>query len=221
MEVLSDQSRVSFSSSDELLSRSQNLQNENYEFKFGEYINNGFRLFFKRPADFVIYFIVYTFLSILVSFTGIGSLILTGPLTVGWFIIAHKVDKDEPFEFADFFKGFRITLPLFLVTLLTFLSVLAGTILLILPGIFLAVALSFSYYPVYFNKMEPVDAMKVSLRFVKKKWFSFFFFFIVLGLINFLGLLALGIGIFVTAPASALALYCAYKDIFGIGDARP
>lgn len=220
MEVLSDQSGVSFSSADDLLSRSQNLQNNSYVFKFGEYINGGFRLFFKRPADFVIYFIVYTFISVLASFTGIGALIVTGPLTVGWFIVAYNVDNDEPFEFADFFKGFRITLPLILVTLLVFLSVFAGIIALIIPGIFLGVALSFSYYPVYFNNMEPVDAMKVSYRFVKKKWFSFFFFFIVLGLINFLGLLALGIGIFITAPATALALYCAYKDIFGIGEAR-
>lgn len=70
------------------------------------------------------------------------------------------------------------------------------------------------------NNMETIDAMKVSIRFIKKRWFSFFFFFIVLGLINLLGLIALGVGLFITAPATSLAVYFAYKDIIGIGTAR-
>ncbi len=62
--------------------------------------------------------------------------------------------------------------------------------------------------------------MKVSMRFIGKRWFSFFIFFIVLGLINFLGLLALGVGVLITAPATSLAVYFAYKDIVGIGTAQ-
>lgn len=220
MEVISDQSGISFSSAEELLNRSENIKNSTYEFKFGEYIRSGFHLFFKRPAEFVLYFLLMMFIGILAGFTTIGSLIVNGPLAVGWFILAHKMDKDEPFEISDFFKGFRATLPLILVTLLTILSVALGFVLFIIPGIYLAVALTFSTYPVYFNNMETIDAMKVSIRFIKKRWFSFFFFFIVLGLINILGLLALGVGIFITAPATTLAVYFAYKDIIGIGTAR-
>ena len=98
------------------------------------------------------------------------------------------------------------------------LSVLAGFILLIIPGIFLAIALAFSNMPVYFNDLSAADAMKVSFRFIKKKWFSFFGFFIVLGLINVAGVLALGIGLCVTIPATYLALYAAYQDIIKISN---
>jgi len=50
---------------------------------------------------------------------------------------------------------------------------------------------------------------------IKKDWFAFFGFFILLGLINILGFLLLGVGLLVTIPATYCAIYAAYEDIVG------
>ncbi len=219
MEVILDNDGVSNSASPEdLINRSEQIQYEDYDFKFGDYINKGFKLFFKRPGEFLLFFIVSGAIQAVAGFTYVGSLVVAGPLAVGWFIVAHKVDHDLDFTFSNFFDGFRKTWPLILSSLLVGLSVLAGIILLIIPGIFIGVALMFAAYPVYFNNMDVVEAMKVSYRFIKKKWFHFFGFVIVLGLINIGGLIALGIGLFITVPATYLALYAAYQDIIGISN---
>jgi len=51
---------------------------------------------------------------------------------------------------------------------------------------------------------------------VHREWFSIFAFLIVLILINFLGLLALGVGLLITVPLSYCALYVAFDDIVGV-----
>ncbi len=151
MEVITDQSGISFSPANDLLKRSEEVKTRTYPFKFGEYIRSGFRLFFDHPGEFVLYFILMSLLSIVGAATTIGPLIISGPLAVGWFILAHHMENGKPFQISDFFKGFRSTMPLVLVTLLTLLAVTGGFLLFILPGIYLAVALAFSVYPVYFT----------------------------------------------------------------------
>lgn len=111
MEVILDNDGISSPSQPEdLLLRSEQIQHEDYDFKFSFYINKGFKLFFKRPGEFIGYLVVMMLISALGAIPFIGilvSLTVSGPLAVGWYIVAHKTDKDEPVIFSDFFGGFQ------------------------------------------------------------------------------------------------------------------
>lgn len=200
-------------------SRLSNALAGNYEFKMGEYINKGFDIFKKDPGLFIGFTIIYITISAVLAFIPvvgtIANMAITAPLAAGFFIMADKVNKNESRSFGDFFKGFDSFLPLFLVGIVGGIITILCLILLILPGIFIAVCYSFASMFVVFYKNEFWDALENSRKVITRNWWIFFGFIIVLALINFLGALCLGVGIFVTIPATACAIYAAFDDIAG------
>lgn len=94
-----------------------------------------------------------------------------------------------------------------------FLIVIAGLILLIVPGIILGLALSFATYLVVDEKMGTRAAIKRGFEITKGKRWKLFQFMLVLGAINILGMLALGIGLLVTVPLSGIALAHVYRSL--------
>jgi len=200
-------------------SRLTNALAGNYQFKMGDYINKGFDIFKKDPGLFIGFTLIYTVISAVLAFIPvigtIANMAISAPLAAGFYIMADKVNKNEAHTFGDFFKGFDFFLPLFLVGFVGGIITVLCLILLILPGIYIAVCYSFASMFVVFYKNEFWDALENSRKVITKNWWSLFGFLIVLGLINLLGLLCLGVGIFVTIPATACALYAAFDDIAG------
>ena len=145
----------------------------------------------------------------------IVNMAISAPLAAGFFIMADKVNKNESRSFGDFFIGFDSFLPLFLVGFVGGIITVLCFFLLILPSIYIAVCYAFASMFVVFYKNEFWDALENSRKVITKNWWSFFGFLIVLGLINLLGALCLGVGIFVTIPATACAIYAAFDDIAG------
>jgi uncharacterized membrane protein len=96
-----------------------------------------------------------------------------------------------------------------------------GMFLLIIPGIYLAVAYSATSYLIVFRKMDFWQAMETSRKAVSKEWFSIFGLGIVLALINLAGALVLGIGLLFTIPLTACAAYAAFADIAGVNGDQP
>lgn len=92
--------------------------NEGYIFHFSEYFNKGMNIFRKDIGSFVGYTLVYFVISIVLSMIPIlgtiASMLITYPLLVGFVIVAHKINRNESFEFGAFFKGFDFFTPLFL-----------------------------------------------------------------------------------------------------------
>ncbi|HEY4522336.1 MAG TPA: DUF975 family protein [Candidatus Paceibacterota bacterium] len=91
--------------------------------------------------------------------------------------------------------------------------VVIGIILLIIPGIILALMLMFTTYVIIDRKRGPIEAMKESRRITHgKKW-------VLLGLvlaaagINIIGALLLLIGLLVTIPVTMLAMVHAYRQL--------
>jgi hypothetical protein len=73
-----------------------------------------------------------------------------------------------------------------------------------------------STFLVLFEKFEPVKALEISAKLIKKRFFNWVGFILLLGLFNLAGLLCLVIGLFVTVPSSICALYVAYEDVVGL-----
>lgn len=202
----------------------EGLLQKSYTVKIGEYVSSGWETFKKNAGGFIGFTVVLFIINIALakineSASPVGSLIsllISGPLNAGFLIVAFKVLRHRETAFGDFFRGFNNYLPLFLVSLVSGVLIGLGFLLLIIPGIYLAVAYTFALPLVLDKKMNFWDAMEFSRKLISKNWFSFFGFAFVLVLINFAGALLLGLGLLVTIPLSVGAIAAAYADIVGL-----
>jgi uncharacterized membrane protein len=88
-----------------------------------------------------------------------------------------------------------------------------GFCLLIIPGIILAMRWTFSPCVLADRpNLSFTDAMKASGNVAKGNWINLILLFIVLGLLQILGVICLGIGLLVTIPVGHVALYFAYAQ---------
>ena len=93
------------------------------------------------------------------------------------------------------------------------LIVLGGLCLLIVPGIIWAVKFSLCYYFVVDKGLGPIQALKASSRTTMGAKLNLFGFGILCGLINYVGLLCLGVGIFATYPTVLVAHALVYRHL--------
>ncbi|MEA1873257.1 MAG: hypothetical protein U9N51_02350 [Bacteroidota bacterium] len=193
------------------------LIREGYEFDMNRYIDRGYKIFSSKMGLFVGYAAIYFLISFIGTSSSVGlvSLVVRGPLIAGFFIVANAIVRNEPVTFARFFEGFKIFLPLFLAELISQIFTGIGFVLLILPGIYLAVAYSFAVPFVTFLNMDFWEAMETSRKLITRNFWPFLGFFVILTLINVFGAILLGVGLLFTFPATYCMVYAAFEDIVG------
>lgn len=86
-----------------------------------------------------------------------------------------------------------------------------GFVLLIIPGIILALTFGLGKYLVIDRGLGPVEALKESRRITKGSRLKLFLLMLVIILLNIVGTIAFLVGLFVTVPVSLLALVHAYR----------
>jgi uncharacterized membrane protein len=116
---------------------------------------------------------------------------------------AKMIDAWQPQHFLNFV----------VTTILVYIVILIGFILLVIPGIIASLALMFAPYLVIDKGMGPIEAMKESMRITKGSRLRLFALIMACMLIMFLGLLAVVVGILVAIPVSLLALMVAYRTL--------
>ncbi len=199
--------------------RIEKIAESEYEFHFDKYFSEGWDLFRKDPGQLILYTLIMLAISFglgVIPFLGAVAAFLIGPaLNAGFYVGLRKIDQGEKVEIGDFFKAFDSWLQLFLFGLVSGLLVGLGLFLLVIPGIWLAVAISLGYPLVVFAKTEFWDSIKLSVKLVNKNWFPFFGLLIVLVFINLIGAIMLGLGLIITIPFTFGVLYSCYKDIVG------
>lgn len=201
MEIISDNN-----------SKSAEHSQKGYNVNIGGYINKGWELLRKRTD----YFILYTLILFIASSIPVLDLFVILPLAAGIPIAAYYLDSGKQIVFEDFFDGFKHFAGLLLFTFVAIILIFLGFLALILPGIYLSVGYIFAPFYIVFKGMDFWDAMETSRKLVHREWFSIFGFLVVLVFINFLGVLAFGIGLLITVPLSYCAVYAAFDDIVGI-----
>jgi uncharacterized membrane protein len=199
--------------------KANDLITNGYETDVMSYIGDAWQIVKSNMGMFIGYALLYTLGSVIVSFIPfIGSLafnVISPALAVGFAIVAKKIKYNEDYEFKNFFDGFQNFGQLFVLGLIGGLLTLVGMMFFVIPGIYLAVAYSFGSFIVVFAGKEFWGSLEFSRKIISKKWFNFFGFGMLLFLINILGMLCLGIGLFVTWPLSAVAMWVAYDRIIG------
>lgn len=185
----------------------------------GDYVKTGWGLFKQYPGGFVGFCLLNFLIQGLLngsSYAGaVVSLAITSPLLMGNFIVSAKLLQGQAPEFSDFFAGFQYFLPLLLLSLVAGLFISIGTILLVIPGLYLVVAYLFASYLVVDRRLDFWPAMELSRRTVTPRWFGYFAFVLLVALLNLAGALLLGLGLLVTIPLSFCAITAAYANLFG------
>ena len=185
----------------------------------GDYFKTGWGLFKQYPTGFVGFCLINLLIQgVLNSLSYVGvaaAAAISTPLLMGNFIVSAKLLHGQPPEFRDFFTGFQYFLPLLLLSVVAGLFISIGTLLLIIPGVYLAVAYLFVSYLVVDRGLDFWPAMELSRRTVHPRWFSYFAFVLLVVLLNLAGAVALGVGLLVTIPLSFCTVTAAYADIFG------
>ncbi len=146
----------------------------------------------------------------------IAASLISIPLYSGYYVAAFRQMTSRQPAFGHFFRGFGYLTPLLLVALLSGVFVFAGTLFLLLPGIYLGVAYSFAPLLVVDARLGAWQALETSRKIVSRHWFTVFGLLIVLAIVNLIGFLVLGIGMLVSLPVTYCTVSVAYRQIFGL-----
>ncbi len=148
--------------------------------------------------------------------TSLLGLLLTGPLFAGLFLYFLKTMRGEKVTVETAFAGFGARfLHLFLVHLVACFLIGLGFVCFVIPGIYLLVAWCFALVLAMDKGLDFWPAMELSRKMVNKHWWSLLGCLLVLGLVVAAGLMACGLGVFITIPLAIAAFLYAYEDIFG------
>ncbi len=198
-------------------------------FSAGEMITWGWETFKKRSWFFIGITILYCVISWIISaivgsvspkdsFSLIGviiNLVLSTFVNMGITAFALKShDNLEAAAASDLWHPQHF-LPYLIATIISYIVIAVGFVLLIVPGIILALMLWFTCYLVIDRNLGPIEALKESARITKGHKWDLFVLAILLFLLNVLGFVLLFVGLFVTIPISMLAIVHAYRTLSG------
>jgi len=93
------------------------------------------------------------------------------------------------------------------------LIVIAGLLLLIIPGIIWSIKFGLYRFLIIDKNYGPVEALKRSAEITNGAKWNLFVFVLLASLINMLGFLALGVGLLVTIPTTAIAMTFIYREL--------
>ncbi len=142
-------------------------------------------------------------------------------VSMGFIKIALKFADNMEAEFGDLFSCLHLFLKYLGGSILYLLIVLAGMILLIIPGIIWAIKFQFFSYFIIDEGLGPIEALTRSSEITTDaKWDLFLFDLLLVG-INLLGLLAFLIGLFATLPMSMVASAVVYRKLLAQQEVAP
>ncbi len=147
----------------------------------------------------------------------LAGMVVNSPLLAGLYVLNIRRIRGEAAGAEEAFAGFRVPyfLPLVAAGLLSGALTTLGILLLVLPGVYLAVGYIFVLPLVMDKRMDVWTAMEVSRRVVHQQWWMTFALALVAALMVLAGVLAFGIGIIIAVPVATAALMYAYEDLFG------
>lgn len=134
----------------------------------------------------------------------------------GYVACLLRIRRGEKFDFADFlwaFQNMNRLVHVVLAALMVFAVVIFGTILMIIPGIWIYVMLSLTTVIQVRDDKDAVAALKGSYELVQGDWWRVFGLVLFVAGLNLLGLMCFLIGVLVTLPISYLMILEMSEDL--------
>lgn len=148
------------------------------------------------------------------------NMVLYGPMLAGLYILVMRVARSESAGFGNLFDGFRqFFVPTVLASIVTSLLITLGILLLVLPGIFLALVYGFTYLFIVDRQLDFWPAMEASRKTITAHFWQYLLLALLFLLICLLGAIPFGLGLLVAMPLCMGAQYCVYRDLTGGAEA--
>ena len=191
--------------------------NESFEVRLHEALRNSWAVFSKAPEVFIgiafgLFAISIVFASLPVVGPFVGMLICAlGPACI--FLAAEDGYRKEAATFQSL-EAIPALLPqLLALFVVKYILIGLGFLLLVLPGIYLVITLSFAELYVIAEKKTFLDAMKASHALVRRNLLGVTALLLVVLLFAFSGALVIGLGMLVTAPLALLTLHAVFRRV--------
>ena len=139
----------------------------------------------------------------------------TIPLSLGVLLLGYARANDEELRIDAIFNYYVVVWPLFFASILITVLTYVGFLFLLLPGIYLSVAYSFTLPLMIDKKLDIWGAMEVSRRAVTTHWFTIAGVNGTMVILIVLSALPFGIGLIWTIPLMMITQGVMYRKIFG------
>jgi uncharacterized membrane protein len=127
-------------------------------------------------------------------------------------MVLRFVDGDRG-ELVDLFATFPLLVNYVIATILVSIIVMIGMVFFIIPGIFFGIRLQMYTWAIVDKQVGPLEALQLSWDMTRGSAWNLILLGLLLGLINMLGLLAIGIGMVVTGPLAMIATGYVYRQL--------
>ena len=142
------------------------------------------------------------------------------PLMAGIFMMGIRRSVDLPISFGMAFSYFGFTGTIIVAAIMMTILTMIGYLLLLLPGIYLAMAYMLAIPLIVEKRLGAWQAMEASRRAITHHWFKAFFLMLLMMLILGISIIPLGLGLIWTYPMMINVLGILYRDIFGVEELR-
>jgi uncharacterized membrane protein len=144
------------------------------------------------------------------------QLAVSAPFAAGVLWVVLRRAAGRTVEFDDLFTPFRHVPSLVGVALLTWALTTIGFLLLIIPGIYLAVAYVLAVPVLIDRGVSPWQALETSRRVVTRCWWRMLATLLLLGAMLTVSALMLVVPLIWTLPASVMTIALVYRNLCGI-----
>jgi uncharacterized membrane protein len=142
--------------------------------------------------------------------------IITQLIAIGWIKIALDIIDGRPVRADAVRDRFRLVVPYLVAAVLYSLMVAIGLVLLIVPGIIVAIVFAFyGFHIVDTGSFDPIGALRRSAEITRGHRLQLFLLGLVLLGLNLLGVLLLVVGVLFTSAISLLAVAYVYRRLAG------
>jgi len=136
-------------------------------------------------------------------------------MMAGMMNFSLKVARGQTYAFSDIFEGSRWFLPVLGINFLSSLGVALGLILLIIPGVFLALSWCLAVSAAVDRNLGPIEALSESFKLTDGHRLSLLLFFLILAGLGIVGLCACFVGVVVAMTIGQLAIARVYTRLTG------
>ena len=138
--------------------------------------------------------------------------------TAGLLLMGIRKAAEETISWKMIFKGFSCAGKILIASVLQFVIVTIGFILLIIPGIYLSMGYIMTIPLIVDKGLSPWQAMETSRKAVHKVWWKVAGIFTVMGLIFMVSFIPLGIGAIWAWPMFIVLAGVVYRHLYGQGN---
>ena len=173
--------------------------------------------FWKVVGQYALIFVAYFVLRFFSNGNFLLSIVLSTLLSFISVVFCLSYIEKGRFAFESILETltFKKFVTLFFAMILAWFFIIAGLVLLIIPGVIILVQLYFYKYLIVESDVTPMAALKGSRRLTKGNRSTIFEYILIAILINILGALCLVVGLFFTIPLTLIGFTLIYKKLAG------